>query len=239
MDKMERFNFDALFSYQLNKPNLINSKSQLRQDIFVANLLNFKKNGYFVEFGATDGIEFSNSYLFSMHYDWKGILSEPNKSYRESLKKNRKNCNLNFDAVWVSDGDFINFHECESGTLSTLEGFNNYDQYSELRKNSKVYKVKTITLESLLRLFNAPKCIDYLSIDTEGSEYDILKSFDFDQYNIKVITCEHNFTSNRKKIKELLNYCDFINVLPGLSNFDDWYINKNFIDEMNISFLDL
>ena len=61
MDKMERFNFDALFSYQLNKPNLVNSKSQLRQDLFVANLLNFKKNGYFVEFGATDGIEFSNS----------------------------------------------------------------------------------------------------------------------------------------------------------------------------------
>ena len=51
-----------------------------------------------------------------------------------------------------------------------------------------------------------------------------------------MITCEHNFTSNRKKIKELLNYWDFINVLPGLSNFDDWYINKNFIDEMNISF---
>ena len=34
----------------------------------------------------------------------------------------------------------------------------------------------------------------------------------------------------------MLNYWDFINVLPGLSNFDDWYINKNFIDEMNISF---
>ena len=43
MDKMERFNFDALFSYQLNKPNLINSKSQLRQDLFVAKLLNYKK----------------------------------------------------------------------------------------------------------------------------------------------------------------------------------------------------
>ena len=43
-----------------------------------------------------------------MHYDWKGILSEPNKTYHELLK-NRNNCNLNFDAVWVSDGDFINF----------------------------------------------------------------------------------------------------------------------------------
>ena len=238
MEKNARFNFDALFSYQLNKPHLINSKSQLRQDLFVAKLLNYKKNGYFVEFGATDGIEFSNSYLFSMHYDWKGILSEPNKFYCELLKKNRKNCNLNFDAVWVSDGDFINFHECEAGTLSTLEGFNDCDQHAELRKNSKIYKVKTITLESLLKLFEAPKNIDYLSIDTEGSEYEILKSFDFDQYNIKVITCEHNYTSNRDKIKDLLNYWGFINVLPGLSNFDDWYINKNFMHEMDVSFLD-
>ena len=45
MDKMERFNYDAIFSYQLNKPNLINSKSQLRQDLFVAKLLNYKKMG--------------------------------------------------------------------------------------------------------------------------------------------------------------------------------------------------
>ena len=111
MEINARFNFDAIFSYQLNKTNLINSKSQLRQDLFVAKLLNYKKNGYFVEFGATDGIEFSNSYLFSNHYDWKGILSEPNKFYRELLQQNRKNCNLNFDAVWVSDGDIINFHE--------------------------------------------------------------------------------------------------------------------------------
>lgn len=236
---MERFNFDALFTYQLNKPLLLNSKSQLRQDLFVAKLLKYKKNGYFVEFGATDGIEFSNSYLFAMHYDWKGILSEPNKHYRKSLQTNRKNCNLNFDAVWTSDGDFMNFYESEFATLSTLEGFKDSDQHSKLRSNSKVYKVKTITLESLLKTFDAPKNIDYLSIDTEGSEYEILKSFDFDKYNIKIITCEHNFTDNRKKIKELLNYWDFINVLPGLSDFDDWYINKNFIDEMDNSFLDL
>ena len=239
MDKMERFNFDALFSYQLNKPNLINSKSQLRQDLFVAKLLNYKKDGYFVEFGATDGIEFSNSYLFSKFYNWKGILSEPNKYYHESLKKNRKNCNLNFDAVWISDDDFINFHECESSTLSTLEDFCNFDKHSESRKNSKVYKVKTITLETLLNHFDAPRDIDYLSIDTEGSEYEILKAFDFDQYNIKVITCEHNFTKNNSKIKDLLRYWDFINVLPELSDFDGWYINKNYIDDMDISFINL
>ena len=58
-----------------------------------------------------------------------------------------------------------------------------------MRENSKVYKVKTINFESLLKLFDAPSITDYLSIDTEGSEYEIL-AFDFDQYNIKVITCE-------------------------------------------------
>ena len=53
--------------------------------------------------------------------------------------------------------------------------------------------------------YNAPKNIDYLSIDTEGSEYEILKTFDFDKYNSKVITCEHNYTPARNKIYSLLS----------------------------------
>ena len=57
---------------------------------------------------------------------------------------------------------------------------------------------------TLLTKYNAPKEIDYLSIDTEGSEFEILNNFDFDRHQIKVITCEHNFTPMRSKIFDLL-----------------------------------
>ena len=72
--------------------------------------------------------------------------------------------------------------------------------------------------------YSAPKIIDYLSIDTEGSEYEILKKFNFDKYIFSVITCEHNFTENRKKIFNLLTSKGYKRIFKDISRFDDWYI---------------
>ena len=71
----------------------------------------------------------------------------------------------------------------------------------------------------------APSKIDYLSIDTEGSELEILRAFDFDKHAISVITCEHNFSSQRSEIYELLISQGFIRVFEGFSRWDDWYIH--------------
>jgi hypothetical protein len=90
--------------------------------------------------------------------------------------------------------------------------------------------VKTISLMDLIKKYNAPKIIDYLSIDTEGSELSILSSFDFSKYYFKIITCEHNFTKNRKKIIKLLNDNGYKRIYKNLSNFDDWFINKSFFN---------
>ena len=58
--------------------NIKNIKRQINQDIFVLYTLNWKRNGFFVEFGATNGIDLSNTYLLEKDFGWKGILSEPN-----------------------------------------------------------------------------------------------------------------------------------------------------------------
>ena len=70
--------------------NLDQSKAQLRQDLFVLSELEFKKNGYFVEFGATNGFDISNSYLLETKFNWKGIVAEPAKKWRHELKKIEK-----------------------------------------------------------------------------------------------------------------------------------------------------
>jgi len=93
-------------------------------------------------------------------------------------------------------------------------------------KNKNIYDVTTLSLVDMLDKYNAPKHIDYLSIDTEGSEFDILSAFDWDKYKIDVITCEHNFTAYRQKIYDLLIDKGYERVLPELSKFDDWYILK-------------
>jgi hypothetical protein len=66
---------------------LPHSTSQLRQDLFVLTELNFMRDGFFVEFGATNGQDLSNSYILEKEFNWKGILSEPAISWQKDLKK--------------------------------------------------------------------------------------------------------------------------------------------------------
>ena len=70
--------------------NLNYSKSQLRQDLFVLNELGYKRKGYFVEFGAANGLYISNTYLLEKKFEWVGLLSEPAKFWHKELINNRK-----------------------------------------------------------------------------------------------------------------------------------------------------
>ena len=98
------------------------------------------------------------------------------------------------------------------------------DQLSKLRANSHEYEVDTISLEDLLVEYDAPRHISYLSIDTEGSEYEIIKKFNFDLYSFGFISIEHNFTANRELIYDLLFKSGYRRVLTEISEFDDWYV---------------
>ena len=199
------------------------SKSQSRQDLFVLTELDFKKNGYFVEFGATNGIDFSNSYLLEKDFGWNGILAEPAKCWHKALKENRTS-NIETNCVWTDSNLTLNFNEVESAELSTISAYNSSDIHSSCRKNGNTYEVSTISLLDLLDKYNAPKEIDYLSIDTEGSEYEILRDFDFNKYTFNVITCEHNYTPMREKIFHLLTSWGYRRKYLGFSKWDDWYV---------------
>jgi len=201
------------------------SKAQLKQDLFVLNQLNYKKNGYFVEFGATDGISMSNTYLLEKEFNWNGILSEPAKCWHKELRKNR-NVFIEEKCVWKTTNEEILFNEVKSSSLSTIVGFGDTDSHSKSRENKEQYTVKTISLLDLLRNYNAPNIIDYLSIDTEGSEYVILNNFDFEEYCFKIITVEHNYTPHRKKIFDLLTSKGYKRLYENYSMFDDWYVLK-------------
>jgi hypothetical protein len=76
----------------------------------------------------------------------------------------------------------------------------------------------------LLRQHQAPEFVDFLSIDTEGSEYEILKDFDFSSYSFGLIAVEHNYTKNQALIQKLLTSNGYQQIFPELSGFDDWFI---------------
>lgn len=200
-------------------------RSQLGQDIFALLETGAKKNGFFVEFGAANGVDLSNTFILEKNYGWHGILAEPARCWHDQLFKNRSAI-IDTRCVWRTSGEKIEFNEAPTPEFSTINQFNNSDNHLEQRKNGEKYLVETISLNDLLDEHRAPLNIDYLSIDTEGSEFDILRDFDFDKYNISTITCEHNFTATRKEIRSLLFDNGYINKFEEISNFDDWYVRK-------------
>ena len=207
--------------------HLPHSRSQNRQDLFVLSELSFKVNGFFVEFGATNGIDLSNTYLMESRLGWNGILAEPAKVWHPEILINRKS-HIELDCVWKSTGEKLHFNEVTGGkeksVLSTIDSFSEIDNHRNQRKSGSKYQVNTISLIDLLVKYNAPREIDYLSIDTEGSEYEILNAFDFDAFDIKIITCEHNYTPARERIYNLLTSNGYERKLEGFSLFDDWYV---------------
>lgn len=203
------------------------SNSQLGQELFVLMELNFKKNGFFVEFGATNGISLNNTYILEKKFNWNGILAEPSKYWHKELFANRK-AHIDTRCVWRESDQNLIFKEVDNPSLSTLKGFGENDTHSERRMNNKTYLVETISLLDLLDFYKAPKVVDYLSIDTEGSEFVILENFDFKKYKFRTITVEHNFSENREKIYDLLSKEGYERVFKQFSLYDDWYTLKDF-----------
>ncbi|NDC82842.1 FkbM family methyltransferase [bacterium] len=199
------------------------STAQLRQDLFVLSHLGFKQSGYFVEIGATNGYDISNTYLMETNFGWHGILAEPAPIWHRELNRNRK-CHIEKDCVWKESNATVEFNQSTIAELSTISSFTDTDCHKEARKTAIKYSINTISLNDLLAKYSAPNYIDYLSIDTEGSEYEILSNFDFSKYNFGVITCDHNYSHTRDNVYALLTKNGYRRVFEDISLFDDWYI---------------
>lgn len=201
-------------------------KSQILQDLFVLSELGLKQGGFFVEFGAANGIEHSNSYVHEKLLGWSGILAEPARCWHDALKTNR-GAHIETDCVWSESGKTLAFQEVSFPALSTIAGVKTEDFHTKTRKNFEGYEVRTISLIDLMKKHGAPPVADYLSIDTEGSELEILRSLDFVRYRFRVITCEHNFTPQREEIFDLLTSKGYQRKHEEYSGFDDWYVLVN------------
>lgn len=204
------------------------SKSQILQDVFALHSVDFKPTGFFVEFGATNGITLSNTHILEVKFGWKGILAEPARCWTAALRANRK-CAIDSRCVWTVTGEKLQFSETTDAELSTVGTFaNRIDAHAKTRTTSESYDVETITLADLLLSHNAPRQIDYLSIDTEGSEYSILSHFDFDAFDIKVITVEHSYVQrDRDQIHRLLTSKGYVRTFEKFSRWDDWYVRSS------------
>ena len=233
-------NKDLLSNFINSIRNKRDIKSQLYQDMFASFIIGDKFEKTFFEFGATNGIDLSNSYTLERYLNWKGALSEPSPQWHDELKKNRPYTNIISECIWSESNKELNFFVSDVGVLSSLENFKESDKISmpgntQARvKNGKNITVKTISLNDVIeKQFNS-KSPSYISIDTEGSEYEILKNFNFKKYKPLVFTIEHNFTELQLKIDQLMYSNGYIRVFKSLTTFDAWYVEKNVFEEINI-----
>lgn len=199
--------------------NLADSYSQVAQDL-IAGFLNQGENGYFVEFGAADGVTGSNTYLLEKQ-GWNGILADPNRSYSTHLKSARSS---HVDLVCISDKSGEELEFIENGLLSKVGKIENRNKTLGLIRRNRTYKVPTLTLEALLDKWQAPHNIEFISIDTEGTEVQILEKFDFNKYNVQSFVVEHNYSGNETKLDKIFSSNGYVRVLQKSALFDAWYI---------------
>lgn len=225
LNKIDNFQNIKLFLKNLEKSK--SQKKRVAMDLFVLQHLNFKKEGYFVEYGGGNGILNSNTYLMEKEFNWTGIICEPCNVYYPDILKNRE-CNIEKLCLWSEGNTELTLVEApqkiDSG-MSSIIDFAYDDKFGYIRKKGKKHQVKTITLLDMLKKYKAPKIIDYMSMDTEGSEYEILKKFDFSEYKFNFITCEHMFVEKKRNdIYNLLTTNGYKRVFEDISDQDDWYV---------------
>jgi FkbM family methyltransferase len=175
--------------------------SHIGQDMWVSSVFNGESQGYFLDFGAFDGVTISNTYFLEKHLHWGGICVEPNPSYYPQLCASRSVITVNA-ALWFDSR--LSMSLVDAHGLSSFEQFAREDSQSERRMNARRrdVAVDTINPNELLERFQAPSKIHYLSLDVEGAEYDVISSIDLNMWRIALCTIEHNHNlQNQAKVR--------------------------------------
>lgn len=167
------------------------SYSQFGQDKWVCEYLNNKRNGYFLDIGAYDGVKLSNTYYMEKELGWNGILVEPQPDQFSKLTSVRKS-HAEQACIVPKDGPV------ELILNDMCSGVNAEYTDDDTKGINSVCSVNGITFDTLFKRYNTPKIIDYMSLDIEGGEYEVLKTFPFENYSIRVITVEHNAHLGKK-----------------------------------------
>lgn len=155
--------------------------SQVGQDRTITKIFQNKKGGFFIDLAANDAVEFSNTLTLEQEFNWDGLCIEANPKYYYMLYQRK--CMVIQAAVGKRDDDKIAFamRDGFGGLVGTR--FDNIWA-------SEIENVTTVSLQRLLHDMNAPRVIDYLSLDIEGAEEFVFETFPWDRYQILLMTVE-------------------------------------------------
>lgn len=158
-----------------------------------------QRTGFFLDIGAADGVTNSNTYHLSQ-YGWNGILIEPCHHFLDSIKKiyeGQTNIQVFEGAISDFDGEttFYVYETAEDSQISTINLYQKQTIESSgwfKGKFTDEYIVKVLTPQSLFSLMNVPNKIEFVDIDAEGSDMNILRSWPWDRYSVELFCIEHS-----------------------------------------------
>jgi FkbM family methyltransferase len=201
-------------------------KSQKGQDRWVLfEVLPWKRRGFFLDLAAADGLTHSNTHVLEKWFGWTGVCIEPNPAFFAELKARRR-CAA--EQAVVSDRRETVRFRVDNGQLGGVvadDTDNNPRVRGEQLARAEIVELPAVPLNDVLARHNAPRVIDYFSLDVEGCEERVLQALDFGRYQFRCLTVERP----TPRVNEILFAHGYVFVKNF--SFDSFYVHPSVLDE--------
>lgn len=165
--------------------------AQEGEDIILARIFDHKKNGFFVDIGAHHPTRFSNTYYFYKNLNWSGLNIEPNPEAMTLFQlKRRRDINLNFGVASIVET--LEFYQFDEPALNTFS-----KSMLDERLSTTPYKhigtksIQVLPLSEILDRHLTPNThIDFMTVDVEGLDLEVLQSNDWEKYRPSWVLAE-------------------------------------------------
>lgn len=206
------------------------SYSQMGEDRIIANLLSDVSKGFYVEVGSNEPVHFSNTFGFYCK-GWQGITIDANRSLVEKHRQLRLKDTPVYAAVSNTESEVV-FTEYNMHELNTID----QRTVSELKSDQNVqvvgeHRLKTRTLTDILQEYlPTGQAIDFLSIDVEGHDWEVLQSLDLSRYRPRLIVIEmHSFHLENYAANEIYTYLTANGyVFSGYAVWNGYFIDQSY-----------
>jgi hypothetical protein len=205
-----------LFSSLKEFAGFIKFHSQMDQDRWIVHgIFPGVTNGYFLDVGAGDGVQDSNTKVLE-DLGWSGVCIDPFPTNMDN-----RTCSVLKEVVDSAAGRKVRFRA--AGFMGGIENYLGAYKDTKYVKQGELLEFTTTTLEDILARVKAPSFIHYISLDIEGGELEALKGFPFSTYRVGAFTIEHNYEEpKRSQINALLESKGYRRVRSV--GQDDYYI---------------
>ncbi len=200
--------------------------SQFGEDKILFEIFQGKTRGICIEVGANNGVDDSTS-LFFERMGWKCILVEPDPSLCQEMRSKRNA--LIYEYAASNRTDMVNLYVVEGAErahgLSTISA--NREDHDRIKSHgfaSRPVQVRTMTLDEILMDAQLDGDVDFISIDVEGHEYEVLEGLSLEKWKPIIILMEDNSNFENNIIRNYLKKYGYIRFLR--TGVNDWYAHR-------------